>query len=129
MQIIHLPFPPSVNTLYPGKARRHKSKKYLAWIKEAGVCVHTHMMSEGPFDWYVLEEVEVLISVKRPDKRRRDVANLEKAVTDLLVAHQVIEDDSQINSNTQIWRHDGPEGVLVYIKSWDEGDHFVRIPE
>lgn len=34
-----LPLPPSVNQLYPGKIRRHKSDKYYAWELEAAVAM------------------------------------------------------------------------------------------
>mgnify|MGYP000079352359 FL=1 len=48
-------------------------------------------------------KVEIEILLTRPDKRRRDVANFEKAVTDFLVDSGVLEDDCLIERNTQAW--------------------------
>ena len=51
--------------------------------------------------------INVPVKVKyvfgKPDRRRRDVANLEKAVSDLLVSQGVLGDDSLIQSCTVEW--------------------------
>lgn len=94
---IELPFPPSVNNLYinAGK-RRVMSARYKAWFALACVSVKdTHRQNIGP---YALN-----ICVKRPDKRRRDLGNLEKAVSDLLVECGVIRDDSLCERITLQW--------------------------
>ena len=47
--------------------------------------------------------MHIHIYVVKPDKRKRDVSNIEKAVSDLLVKHGVLEDDDRITRNTQEW--------------------------
>lgn len=47
--------------------------------------------------------VQVIYKFGRPDKRARDVFNLEKAVSDLLVAHGIIKDDTLIYRGTVEW--------------------------
>lgn len=41
-----LPLPPSVNQLYPGKIRRHKSDKYYAWELEAAVVMRAQYLPQ-----------------------------------------------------------------------------------
>lgn len=47
--------------------------------------------------------VYVDMAYGKPDKRRRDLANLEKAPNDLMVKWGVLEDDSQIHRLTMRW--------------------------
>ena len=62
---------------------------------------------------------KALYEFGRPDKRRRDVANYEKAVSDILVTAGVIEDDSLIEEITLRWAD--VEGVEVTITEYDDG--------
>jgi Holliday junction resolvase RusA-like endonuclease len=102
-----LPIPPSANSLYPGKQRRHKSAAYKAWIQEAGL----EILAQGRQK--ILGKVEVLYEVGRPKgRRRRDVMNLEKAPSDLLVNLGVIEDDSLIERCTVCWSDEVPPGRM-----------------
>ncbi len=90
--VISLPVPPSLNNMFFNSARagRVRTPEYRAWIKEAG----TILASQRPPQ--VLGKVSLLIEVQEPEtKRRQDVANREKAITDLLVTHRVIEGDDQ----------------------------------
>lgn len=89
MVILTLPFPPSANNLFInfGK-KRVRSPRYSAWAMEAGLRLNTqHPRSiKGPVTLhYEFQEGQ--------DKRKRDIGNLEKAVTDLLVEYGVIEAD------------------------------------
>jgi crossover junction endodeoxyribonuclease RusA len=91
--ILNLPFPPSVNNLFINVKRgRVRSPDYRAWAELAGMRLNQQhpMKITGPVSLiYEFQEGQ--------DKRRRDIANLEKATTDLLVEHQVIEaDDNRI---------------------------------
>ncbi len=104
-----LPFPPSVNGLYPGKARRHKSKRYKAWIKEAGWTLKT----QEPIHRF-RSPVSIVLTFGRPDKRVRDLSNYIKAVEDLLVTHGIIRDDSDVHRGEQYW-DDTITGVRVEI--------------
>ncbi|CAE7205085.1 unnamed protein product [Symbiodinium microadriaticum] len=118
--ILTLPMPPSANHLFitqshgRGKTRRSKSMKYRGWISEAGWAIR----AQGSPQFYG-SRFKVTYAFERPtDKIKRDVENRIKAVSDLLVSHAVIEDDSLIESITAEWR-DGIEGVQVFIEVLD----------
>ena len=84
-----LPFPPTTNNLFvnAGKRGRVRSQAYEMWLQLAGLRIKdSHRRN---FGHYALH-----ICLKRPDKRRRDLGNFEKAVSDLLVSHGVVKDDS-----------------------------------
>jgi Holliday junction resolvase RusA-like endonuclease len=57
--------------------------------------------------------VVITIAAGCPDRRRRDVDNLGKAVLDLLTAHQVIEDDAKVISITSRWDSAIPPGRIT----------------
>jgi len=86
-----LPFPPSVNNLFLNVSRggRVKTAKYRAWEKAADAVMPSGIVK-------LQGEVIAVYTYGRPDKRRRDVANLEKAASDTLTRWGVLEDDSQI---------------------------------
>ena len=92
MTVITLPFPVSVNAMFAdGKTRRHKSQRYADWCQEAGWILR----SQRPEP--VKGQVEILYEVQDgKDNRRRDLVNLEKGVTDLLVEHGIIEADHDL---------------------------------
>jgi len=99
---LFLPFPPSVNGLYDGghkSKRRFKSAHYEDWIVAAGNKARRQVKDFKGID----RECEIVISLVKPDKRKRDVANLEKAVTDFLVSFGILQDDCLITRNTQEW--------------------------
>jgi len=105
-----LPFPPSLNSLYPGTVRRHKSKKYEAWIQEAKRSLSQQHFTcmDGP--------VSVTYRLARPDKRNRDLANSEKALSDLLVTCGALKDDSLIHRLVMEWASDIESGVDIIIE-------------
>ena len=84
-----LPFPPSANNLFvnAGKRGRVRSSRYDLWLNEAG----WELKSQRPQK--MLGRVAVTIALCPISKRRQDADNLNKAVLDLLVKHQVIEGD------------------------------------
>lgn len=108
--VIMLPFPPTLNGLYAGKARRYKSPRYKAWLDEAWFQINPQRPL-AHFD----TPVSIIIHLGRPDNRKRDVANYEKATTDFLVAANVLKDDALIHSNTQRW-NDDVNGCMVEIE-------------
>ena len=104
-----MPFPPSLNSLFPGRHRRHKSKAYVAWIRAAEYM----LLSQK------LQRIEVPMSVHyffgRPDKRKRDLDNLFKAPNDFLVSSGIIADDSLIHRICGEWAD--IEGCLAVIRT------------
>jgi len=105
-----LPYPPAVNGLYPTKANggRRKSARYAAWTTEAGWMVPREAKGRitGPF--------HATLTYDRPDRRRRDLDGLCKAVFDLLTTMNVIPDDSLADKVTLAWS--SPSAAPVYVK-------------
>jgi crossover junction endodeoxyribonuclease RusA len=111
-----LPLPPSANNLFPTSQSGHRfpSQRYKAWRERAAVafaesgCPRTRLT--GP--------VIVLYEFSFGDRRRRDVFNYEKAVSDFLVSQGLIEDDCDIVMGI-VCRVEGAEwfGVRVTARS------------
>lgn len=102
-----LPYPPSANNLFPGKARRYPSKAYVAWRKLAEGMVPTISL-RGPY--------EIDLAFDRPDRRARDLGNLEKAISDLLVAKGVVEDDRLCERMLLAWTARAPgKGAMAHV--------------
>lgn len=98
MITVALPFPPGVNNLYANAGRRRViSRPYEVWRRAAGFELIAQRPDKltGPFC--------VTLRFDRPDKRRRDLDGLAKAVLDLLVTHQIVGDDSQAESLCMLW--------------------------
>lgn len=87
---VRLPLPPSTNNLYINRGKKRViSERYRAWRQAAGWALieQSPKAVNGDFDLWLY--------VEWPDKRRRDLDNHLKAVLDLLVSHQLVEDDSR----------------------------------
>ena len=107
--MITLPFPPPVNNLFAtvGK-RRIRSRRYEEWIARAGIelMIQRPRPIAGPF--------KITLTYDRPDRRRRDLDGLQKAVLDLLVKHRVIEDDSLAQEIVLRW---GPMATPAFVRA------------
>lgn len=97
MNVLELPFPPSVNTYW-----RHPTTGKLAGrhlISEKGREYRQAVIDKA--SRYKLTKLDGRLSVHvmayPPDNRRRDLDNMMKGLLDGLVHAQVIEDDSQID--------------------------------
>ena len=105
-----MPYPVSANSLWRSvKGRVIKSSAYQAWLKEAGLEVMAQRPSKikGPY--------KITITAARPDRRRRDLGNLEKSVSDLLQSVGVIEDDCYAEMISMRWATSG-DGVSVRLE-------------
>ena len=122
MITIFLPYPPTVNNLYENRGKsRGKTASYNAWIKLAGYKLNQQHIEP------VKGLVKIHIYVVKPDKRKRDVSNIEKSVTDLLVKHGILEDDDRIIKNTQEWVTGDIECAVVItpateLRKWGTGE-------
>lgn len=105
-----LPYPPSVNSLFPGKQRRYKSKAYEAWIREA-----RSMLMQQDCSVTFDKPVEVEYRFGKPDKRKRDLDNIFKGPNDFLVSSGIIADDSLIHRISGEWAD--IEGCEVTIRT------------
>jgi len=93
-----LPYPPSINGLFAGKARRFTSRAYKSWQADADYA----LMQQTPLPRFT-DRVAMTLTFGRPDKRRRDLGNLEKAVSDQLVKSGILADDSLIEILMLAW--------------------------
>lgn len=91
---------------------RKKSARYKTWLE---LMAYT-MRVDGPSN---SGPIRVEYEYLRPDNRKRDVFNLEKATSDLLVAHGIIADDSLIVDGRVKWVDDFPikrDDIQVLIR-------------
>ena len=89
-----LPYPPSVNHYWtPFRGRIIVSRAGRAYRTEALTAIVQQGVPRESFDG----PVSVHLAVHPPDRRRRDLDNLAKALLDALVMAAVIEDDGQID--------------------------------
>jgi Holliday junction resolvase RusA-like endonuclease len=86
---LKLPFPLSVNMLYANRLKsRTKSTRYRTWANAAGW--ELKAQKQTPLHgWYTMR-----LCLYEADKRKRDPGNMEKCISDLLVEHGLVEDDS-----------------------------------
>lgn len=95
---LRLPYPTSVNRIWrSGKSRKgrtvvYTSAEYKAWISEAYVA--WRVQRDQLFVKSISGRYSITIYANPPDKRHRDLGNLEKVISDFLQTVAVIEDDS-----------------------------------
>lgn len=107
-----VPFPPSCNGLFAGKARRYVSKPYARWKKLAG----WEMRRQGVRP--ATGRVVIDIALTAPDRRHRDSSNYIKAIEDLAVSMGVLAGDSHehVKGVTAHWATEpGEPGARVRI--------------
>lgn len=116
---ILLPFPPSVNRLWRATkgGKVYRSPQYVAWRKLAMWQLVGQVKGKKVTSAYKLTILAV-----RPDKRRRDLGNLEKAVSDILVSQNIIEDDCLCEWMEIRWIEDGPECQIIIEPIGDESN-------
>lgn len=96
---ITLPWPPSMNTYwrsFNGRAiLSERGRKYRVAVAEQ---VALQDVARG-----IVQPIRVEIEAYRPDRRKRDLDNLLKAILDGLAHAGVYEDDSQIHDLRIYW--------------------------
>jgi len=113
--VLELPWPPSMNNYW-----RHVGHKTM--LSAAGR-IYRHAVAGAVLEQraarHFAGRLSVIVQAYPPDRRRRDLDNMLKAVLDALEAAGVYEDDSQIDE--LLIRRMGvvPNGgITVYI--WEE---------
>jgi len=84
--ILKLPAPPPLNSLYPTVGRKRvKSKRYKAWLTEAGWQLQLQRPGSiaGPWE----------IDVGLPRGLTGDIDGYLKGMLDLIVSHKIVDDD------------------------------------
>ena len=107
-----LSYPPTANNLFINQGKgRAKSPGYRHWLDLA----MREIMAQRPAKLsgaYVMT-----ITAQRPDNRRRDVCNLEKPISDVLVKMGVVRDDSDAQRVTLQWSPDAPsKAARVHVQ-------------
>jgi len=107
---LQLTRPPSANHLWV-RARKgmRKSDAYVTWLMLAAIEARRQSFKRvsGPY--------KLFLQASRPDRRRRDIDNLIKPVSDLLMFIGAVEDDSDCEMVTARWVTTG-EGVNVRVE-------------
>lgn len=102
--------PPSSNNLFLSAGnRRVKTPRYRGWLDVAGWEIATQRPAKiaGPY--------ALTIWLERP-KRRRDLDNAIKGLSDLLTQQRVIEDDSLCQKLSAEWSNQ-IKGVRIMVAS------------
>jgi crossover junction endodeoxyribonuclease RusA len=110
MTTLTLPtLPPPLSACFTNVRRngRAATPRYTKWVIEA-----LHAVQEQRV-YGVNGIVSVVYQFRRPDRRPRDLGNLEKAVSDLLVKAGLIEDDSLIIDLRMLWGGDAPVTITI----------------
>ena len=85
----------------------YKAPEYVAWIVQCEQIIQ----KSKPIP--ILGHYRLVINVKRPDKRRRDIDNLIKAVSDILEGAGLIEGDHLCQEVTARWVTFGPAMEVI----------------
>ena len=113
-----IPIPPlTANSIWrSGKNKIYLNPKYKTWQKEAAWTAINNKIGLGAKEHYSLS-----IKAGRPDKRRRDIDNIIKPISDLLVAVQYVADDYLCNKVTAEWSDEVEKGMVkIIIEDWSE---------
>lgn len=111
--IITVPWPPSVNHLW---RRGHNGGMYLSRAGREYRLLVLAAWAEAGRPSYGDAAVCIEIEASPPDRRRRDLDNIIKAVLDALVACRCITDDQQVQE-LRVARVDGFRGIVT-VRIW-----------
>lgn len=117
--IITLPFPLSANRIWRSFARGKrvatiKTKEYRDWLDDARPIAEAAMIVQGAE--VLTGPLAVTLSVRQPDRRKRDIDNMNKSVLDCLEGI-AFENDNQIEDLRTYWDgSDGPARCVVRLR-------------
>lgn len=115
--VLHLPWPPTVNSYYKvtRNGQRYLDKKVRIFREAVGASVHEQMAGVSLDDSLFME-----VYLFPPDRRKRDLDNYMKGLLDALTQAGLWEDDSQIDQ-LHIYRGEVVDGGSVRIEVTDAG--------
>jgi len=108
--VIHLPWPPSVNRIW----RQFRGRTILSvdgrkfFAEASALALASGVRVKGAYRLHV--------KATRPDKRRRDIGNLEKVISDALVKGGVVEDDCLCTGITIEWADADPLAQDIFVE-------------
>lgn len=107
---LHIPYPPSANRLWRRAGHViHKSAEYTAWLSDAGLYVKSQRQPG------IVGKYKLIVTAARPDRRRRDLDNLLKPLSDLLMHTGIVGDDCDCDMIVARWVTDG-DGIAVRVE-------------
>lgn len=119
----HLPMlPPPLSACFANVAKNGRAD--TARYKEFKRAVDGHLAKNckeilgTPYKANFIGEVVVHFTLRRPDRRKRDLDNFLKSLADLLVRNFIIQDDSHIIDLTIRWGALPPD-KCVQISIWN----------
>ena len=118
---IRLPYPPSVNTVYRHAVRGKHSVMFMTDRgKDYKKQVEAHVRS-AVVDRFGDARLSMLVHVYPPDRRKRDLGNLDKVLCDSLQGAGLFKDDEQIDDVRYIRKEVTKGGaVVVRLTSMDD---------
>ncbi len=114
-----VPFPPTTNNLFANDrgSGRYRTAQYKLWRGDA----QRALRQQSPLPHFQVA-VSLVLTLGRPDKRRRDISNYIKAPEDALVEAGILDDDSQVEDVRARWSED-VTGCMIEIEEigplWD----------
>jgi crossover junction endodeoxyribonuclease RusA len=111
---IELPWPPSVNNYWIHRGRgTFISDAGIGFIKSVRVAIVQAKIYKP-----MLGKLQMSINLFPPDKRRRDIDNVLKALLDALTKGGLMEDDSQVKRLDVEMMNSLDGRVEVYVKNY-----------
>ena len=107
---LNLPWPPSWNHIYGiGKGKVYKKKA----AHDFALAVKVAMAKKRGAEGFGSSRVEVDIQAYPPDRRKRDLDNIQKILLDSLQSAGIYKDDCQVDKITISRGPVVPEGMIV----------------
>jgi len=107
---LNLPWPPSWNHIYGiGKGKVYKKQA----AHDFALAVRVAIAKKRGWEGFGLSRVEIDIQAYPPDRRKRDLDNIQKILLDSLQAVGVYKDDSQVDKITIQRGPAVPEGMVA----------------
>ena len=107
---IRLPYPPTMNTYWRNvKGKTLISAKGRSYRERIG---DQFLVDLEPVESFGTARLRVLLEVTPPDKRRRDLDNIQKPILDALEFVGLYDDDEQIDDLHTVRRMPDPPGCV-----------------
>jgi len=110
-----IPYPPSANHIWrTGGKRVYRSPKYMKWREDAAVET-LRPGNQFKRKHKIIGPYKLTVTAARPDKRKRDLDNILKPISDFLMFIGAIESDHLCDMICARWSTEG-EGVYVRVE-------------